>query len=166
MMAVPVFSGLTGDYLPIYGTPMWSWWLISVLYFLLLSNGSLLHFMRMRQSWDGLMPLHWKAFWTALHSRVEKPRYEVTRKTRLGGFYGRLLWPQFSYIAISIVIILHLLTILPEQMSWTYVTTIAILLYYVVLLGGVCRASFYGVELPLRKPDTAHSGMAETHRSS
>src|SRR6266498_1448999 len=103
----------------------------------------LLNILRMRQFWDGQGPTHIKALWLALRSRTTKPTYQVTRKTRQNGFYANLIWVQFVYIFVCIAGITRLLFAMPNENLEARLVCVLILIYFVIIYGGICMASFY-----------------------
>ncbi len=149
LMLVAVISLMTGDFIPIKGTAFFPWVVISVLYYVVLSRGHSLFMLRMWQYWVGHGPTYFRAFWIALRSRHQKPKYVVTRKTRENGFYPYLLWPQFLYLFAGIAAILYGLVGLPEVNVGTRLTNSGIVLFFMWMLSAICRAAFYGVEVSL-----------------
>jgi cellulose synthase (UDP-forming) len=106
------------------------------------------------RTWQYIMghsPTYLRALWTALHSRDRKPTYVVTRKTRVAGFYGHLLWPQFAAIAIGAMSIVYGVIAYGATYPWHVAVNCAFVAYYIAMLWGICKAAFYGVaasELP------------------
>ncbi len=149
LMLIPVVSLMTGDFIPIMGTAFFPWVVISFLYYVVLSRGRSLFMLRMWQYWIGHGPTYFRAFWMALRSRHQKPRYAVTRKTRVSGFYPYLLWPQFLYLFAGTAAILYGLVGLPDIALGTRLTHSAIILFFMWMLSAICRAAFYGVEIAL-----------------
>jgi hypothetical protein len=79
----------------------------------------------------------------------------VTRKTRLGGFYGHLLWPQFMAIGGGIASICIGVARFGQLYPAAVLINSVFVLYYLVMLSGICRAAFYGVaieDLPVIGP--------------
>ena len=72
------------------------------LYYLVLAQGNLNYAWRCWQYGFCHVQTYLHALCVALRSRRQKPRYIVTRKTRQDGFYGHLLWPQFTAIGSGI----------------------------------------------------------------
>ena len=144
---VPILSLLSGDFLPIQGSILFPWILANFLYYIVLAEGSVDYAWRHWQYWIGHAPIYHRAFWIALRSRNRKPGYKVTRKTRLTGFHGGMLWPQFAGLALglgaSVLGLIRFGSVHPEAV----LTNMAIIFYYLLMLGGVCRAAFYGVAL-------------------
>jgi cellulose synthase (UDP-forming) len=147
LMIIPVISLLTGDFIPLEGTAFFPWVVISILYYVVLSRGHSLFMLRMWQYWIGHGPTYMKAFWIALWSRHKKPKYVVTRKTRDKGFYAHLLWPQFLYLVIGTVAIIHGLVSLPEVPLSTRLANSGIIVFFMWMESAICRAAFYGVEI-------------------
>jgi cellulose synthase (UDP-forming) len=149
LMFIPVISLLTGDFVPIEGAAFFPWVVISILYYVVLSRGQSLFMLRMWQYWIGHGPTYFKAFWIALGSRRKKPKYVVTRKTRDNGFYAHLLWPQFLYLLVGLIAIIHGLIGLPEIALGTRLTNIGVVVFFMWMVSAICRAAFYGVEFAL-----------------
>jgi hypothetical protein len=105
--------------------------------------------LRMWQYWIGHGPTYFKAFWIALGSRRKKPKYVVTRKTRDNGFYAHLLWPQFLYLLVGLIAIIHGLIGLPEIALGMRLTNIGVVVFFMWMVSAICRAAFYGVEFAL-----------------
>ena len=149
---VPVLSLLLDQFIGIEGAVLFPWIIANALYYIILSGGSFAYAWRHWQYWVGHIPTYQQAFWVALRSRREKPRYVVTRKTRVGGFHGGVLWGQFLLILLSLgSIALGLRRYGPIPPGYVQ-TNMLIVLLYASMLGGICRAAFYGVrpsELPL-----------------
>lgn len=152
LMFVPLFSLATGDLVSITLSAFLPWLTISFLYYAVLAGGRGMFMLRMWQYWVGHWPTYTKAFWIALRSRRQKPSYVVTRKTRQNGFYGFLLWPQFLYLIVSVIFILRALFWMPEVDFTMRLANIMVLLFFVVMISQICRAAFYGVELPWIQP--------------
>ncbi len=149
---VPVLSLISGDFLPVEGSVLFPWVIALALYYLVLADGSVEYTWRHWQYWIGHAPIYNRAFWIALRSRSHKPGYKVTRKTRLTGFHGAMLWPQFAGLAIGLIAcvigFVRFGALYPEAV----LTNAAIVVYYMLMLGGICKAAFYGVapqDLPL-----------------
>jgi cellulose synthase (UDP-forming) len=145
LMLTPLLSLATGHFLPIEGAALYPWMAISILYYIVLAQGNLSFLLRMWQYWLGHWPTYTRAFWIAVRSRRNKPRYTVTRKTHQRGFYGHLLWPQFLFIAAGSVVILLAIFRMPEINLTTRLSNIGLLLLIFYLLSGICRAAFYDV---------------------
>jgi cellulose synthase (UDP-forming) len=159
LMFVPLFALLTGQFIPISGLALFPWLTISVLYYVVLSGGRTRDMLRMWQYWIGLWPTYFGAFWIALFSYRKKPQYKVTRKTRVGGFYGHLLWVQFLFMFASAFAILRGLFLMPEVDLGTRLANIAILVFFMLMMSAICRAAFWGISLhPTRTlaPPPAH----------
>lgn len=152
LMFVPLISLATGDLVSITLSAFLPWLTISFLYYAVLAGGRGMFMLRMWQYWVGHWPTYTKAFWIALRSRRQKPKYVVTRKTRQNGFYGWLLWPQFLYLIVSVIFILRALFWMPEVDFAMRLANIIVLLFFVVMISQICRAAFYGVELPWLQP--------------
>jgi cellulose synthase (UDP-forming) len=145
IMFTPVLSALSGQFVPISGFAMLAYIATSFLYYLVLAQGDSL---LVKQMWQGSMahaPTYFTAFWVALGSRTKKPSYKVTRKTRLDGFFGHLLWMQFVYVVLACVAILRIVFEFPELGLTTRFTNIGSLLFFVVMVWSLCAASFYRV---------------------
>ena len=84
--------------------------------------------------------------WVAARSRHKKPKYVVTRKTRDNGFYAYLLWPQFLYLFAGVVAIIYGLFGLSEIDLTTRLSNIAVLLFFMFMVGAICKTAFYGFE--------------------
>ena len=124
---------------------MFPWMAFILLYYLVLARGFMSHSWRMWQFWIGHGPTYARAFWIALRARTSKPAYQVTRKTRLNGFYGHLLWPQFLYLFAGVVVIIHALFAMPDASVTARLSNIAMLVLFMALMSGICQAAFYGV---------------------
>ena len=148
LMAVPLLSLFTGQFLPIQGAALFPWMAISFIYYASLSRSQAHYLLRMWQYWVGHWPTYTKALWIALRSRDLKPQYKVTRKTRQNGFYGYLLWPQFLYIFVGVILSLRAWFWMPEINRIACLTNIGIFSFFALMLWGICQASFYGVKLP------------------
>jgi cellulose synthase (UDP-forming) len=151
LMIIPILSLATGQFIPIEGSALFPWIAIYALYYIVLARGQTTYLVRMWQYWIGHWPTYTKAFWIAVRSRHEKPSYKVTRKTRQDGFYGKLLWVQFLYLFIGATLIIKALFWMPEAGLSNRFTNIVILLFFMFMVSGICRASFYGVTSPHKK---------------
>ncbi|WP_119072769.1 glycosyltransferase [Aggregatilinea lenta] len=147
MMLTPLISLATGDYLPIEGAALFPWVAFSLLYYVILSQGYSFYLIRTWQYWIGHWPTYTQAFFTALVSRNKKPSYKVTRKTRQSGFYGYLLWVQFLYVFAGVAVAFRALLWEPETNLVTQLTNVILLMFFIFLISGICRAAFYGVDL-------------------
>lgn len=147
LMLVPLASLATGHFIPINGAALFPWLLICFLYYVILSRGSGLYMLRMWQYWIGHWPTFHKAFWVAIRSRRKKPKYVVTRKTRDSGFYPQLLWQQFVFVLVSIIVSLRALFFMPDADSGTKLANIAILVFFIFMISAICRAVFYGTNV-------------------
>lgn len=147
LMLTPVLSLARREFIPLEGAALFPWIGASVLYYLVLSRGNLLFLRRMWQYWAGHAPTYLWAFWLALRSRTRKPRYQVTRKTRQNGFYGRLIWPQYLYLGVGSILIVRALFFMEDVSLATRLANSALLLFFMLLVSQICRASLYGVEL-------------------
>lgn len=145
IMITPILSLATGQFIPIEGSALVPWIVISFLYYIVLSRGRITFLLRMWQYWIGHWPTYTKAFWIALRARHKKPSYKVTRKTRENGFYGHLLWPQFLYLFIGLGMIIKAIYWMPDVPPSTRIANISILLYFMYMVSGICRAAFYGM---------------------
>jgi cellulose synthase (UDP-forming) len=145
LIVTPVLSLATGIFLPIEGAALFPWMGFILAYYLVLARGYLARLLRMWQYWIGHGPTYAKAFWIATRARTTKPAYQVTRKTRVSGFYGYLLWPQFLFLFASTAVILRAIFAMPEANVMSRLSNIAVLLLLMTLMGGICQASFYGV---------------------
>jgi cellulose synthase/poly-beta-1,6-N-acetylglucosamine synthase-like glycosyltransferase len=160
LMLVPIMSTLTDIYVPINSGALATWMVINTLYFLLLANGNWNQFLRVRQYWDGHTLTYIKAFIIALKSKNSKPKYQVTRKTRVNGFYGSLLWLQFAYLFIGAWAFVHNLVIRQDLQELVRLSNLLILSYYMVLFSGIVVASFHGSRITppwARKERTSES---------
>ena len=144
LMFTPILSLLTGQFVPIEGSALFPWLFISVLYYLLLAHGRVDFLFRMWQYLIGHWPTYTRAFLIAVRSRRSKPRYKVTRKTRQDGFYGQLVWQQFAYIAVGTLLIARSLFWMPEVPLATRLVNMGVILFYMVMISGICRAAFFG----------------------
>ena len=145
LIVTPVLSLATGMFLPIEGAALFPWMGFILAYYLVLARGYLARLLRMWQYWIGHGPTYAKALWIAAHSRTTKPAYQVTRKTRVSGYYGYLLWPQFLFLFVSAAVILHAIFAMPEASVLSRLSNIAVLMLLMTLMSGICQASFYGV---------------------
>jgi cellulose synthase (UDP-forming) len=144
LMFVPIISLLTGVFVPISASVMLPWMTVSVLYYVVLSRGQSLYILRMWQYLLGHWPTYTKAFFLAVRSRFKKPKYVVTRKTRDSGFYAHYLWAQFLYLVLGTVAIIYTLFAPYEVVLETRLINIGILLFFMFMMSGICRAAFYG----------------------
>ncbi|HMO58308.1 MAG TPA: cellulose synthase catalytic subunit [Roseiflexaceae bacterium] len=147
LMLTPLLSLLTGDFIPIEGSALFPWIVVSMLYYVILAQGNITHLVRMWQYWIGHWPTYTQALWIALRSRHTKPSYKVTRKTRQNGFYGHLIWPQFAYTALSVILIARGLFWMPDVSLATRLVNGGILLFFVYMVSAICRASLYGMTM-------------------
>jgi cellulose synthase (UDP-forming) len=145
LIVTPVLSLATGIFLPIEGAALFPWMGFILAYYLVLARGYLARVLRIWQYWIGHGPTYAKAFWIAARSRTTKPAYQVTRKTRVSGFYGYLLWPQFLFLFVSAAVILHAIFAMPEASVLSRLSNIAVLILLMTLMSGICQAAFYGV---------------------
>jgi cellulose synthase (UDP-forming) len=155
MFLVPVLSLLTGDFLTVEGAILFPWLLCTMLYHVVHADGSLSYAWRYWQYWIGHGPTYFNAFLAAVRSRRSKPRYVVTRKTRLGGFHGQLIWPQFLLSLLGLASVVAGAARFGAEQPIFVATNAVLLLYYLFLLNGICSAAFYGVgarDLPLIGP--------------
>jgi cellulose synthase (UDP-forming) len=148
VMLTPMLSLLTGEFVPIQGSALFPWIVISLMYYTALAQGLGEFLKRMWQYWVGHCPTYIKAFFVALGSRKNKPTYKVTRKTRIDGFYGVMIWPQFLYLIFGGFAIVYGLLFMTEVNLGARLTNSAILLFFMFLVSGIVQASFYGVTLP------------------
>jgi cellulose synthase (UDP-forming) len=152
VMLVPLFSLATGRFIPIEGAALFPWMAISFVYYAALARSQASYLLRMWQYWIGHWPTYTKALWIALRSRHKKPQYKVTRKTRQGGFYGHLLWPQWLYLAAGTFLCLRAWLWLPEMNRLAMLTNIGIFAFFAAMHGAIITAAFYGVSLPNWSP--------------
>jgi cellulose synthase (UDP-forming) len=152
VMLVPLLSLATGKFIPIEGAALFPWMVISFVYYASLSRSRASYLVRMWQYWIGHWPTYSKALWIALRSRHKKPQYKVTRKTRQGGFYGHLLWPQWLYISSGLLLCLRAWFWQPEMNRLAMVTNVGIFAFFALMHGGIIAAAFYGVSLPNWSP--------------
>lgn len=144
LMLTPIISLLTGAFVPIEGSALFPWMLVSTLYYMILARGRLGYLFRMWQYWIGHWPTYTRAFLIAVRSRRTKPSYKVTRKTRQDGFYGQLVWQQFAYVLVGALLIARSLFLMPEVPLGTRLVNAGVILFYIVMVGGICRAAFFG----------------------
>lgn len=156
IMFVPLISLATGNYLSIEGSALYTWMLITFLYYMALSGDQPAQFIRMWQYWVGHWPTYTKAFWIALFTGKKKPNYEVTRKTRINGLHLKPLWLQFSYIILGICLSVRTLFFTDIVDLEQTLSNIGLFALFAFMLAGICKAAFYGVEpsptSKLRKP--------------
>lgn len=145
LMLTPALSLLSGVFVPIEGAALFPWVFASVLYYTVLARGNLSYLLRMWQYWIGHWPTYTRALWIALRSRTEKPSYTVTRKTRQAGFYGAMVWQQFAYLVLGMVLVLWGFFGLTQVSLATRLVNIGSLAFYMVMVGGICTAAFYGM---------------------
>ncbi len=145
LMLTPLLSLLTGIFVPIEGAALFPWIFFSVLYYVVLADGRLDHLLRMWQYWIGHSPTYARAFWIAVRSRTQKPSYKVTRKTRQDGFYGGIIWPQFVYLAVGALLVARGIFGMAEVSLATRIVNIGSILFYIVMISGICAAAFYGM---------------------
>lgn len=146
VMLVPLLSLWSGKFVPIQGAALFPWLIACFLYYLVMARGNVEYFRLMWEYWIGHCPTYIKAFSIAIRSRTQKPTYVVTRKTRQDGFYGRMLWPQFLYLFVGSVAILHSLARLGSTPLPTLLVNIAIQSFFMLMCSRICRAAFYGVK--------------------
>ncbi len=149
LMLTPLLSAATGEFIPIKLAALLPWVTISFLYYVILSHGRGMFMLRMWQYWVGHWPTYTKAFWIAIRSRHQKPKYVVTRKTRDNGFYAHLLWAQFLYLLAGAVFGIRALFWMPEIDLSMRVANLAILLFFMLMLSCICRAAFYRMDWSL-----------------
>ncbi|WP_420645276.1 glycosyltransferase [Candidatus Leptofilum sp.] len=144
LLLVPILSLLTGQFVPIEGSALFPWIGASFFYYLVLAKGRSEFLARMWQYWISHAPTYQKAFWIAIRSRKKKPSYKVTRKTRQDGFYGTMLWPQFLYIFLGVLAVLNSFLRLHYVDVATKVANVSVLLFFMFMVGSICKAAFYG----------------------
>lgn len=149
LMLTPLLSLLTDQYVPIEGSALFPWVVISVLYYASLARGFHEFFKRMWQYWVGHCPTYATAFWIAVRSKHHKPAYRVTRKTRQDGFYGWMIWPQYLFLIVGMIAIFHALFFAPNFNLSTRITNIGILVFFMYMVSGIIEASWYGVKIRL-----------------
>ena len=147
LMLTPLVSLATNRFIPIEGAAMFPWVIISVLYYATTAQAGRAFLLRTWQYRVGFWPIYLRAFWIAARSRRAKPHYVVTRKTRQHGFYGHLLWPQFLYLVAGAAVLIHAGGELYGPNLADRLANMAILAYFLVMVGGICRASLYGLPL-------------------
>ncbi len=158
LLLVPLLSLFTGEFVPIEGAALFPWVAASVLYYMVLARqGEYLK--RMWQYWVGHSPTYIRAFLIALRSRGHKPTYKVTRKERVSGFYGSMLWMQFLYLFAGAGAIIYALAAAPHTDILARLTNSAILLFFMFLVSGICAAAFYGLKAPAGSPKTAQQQL-------
>ncbi len=145
LMATPVLSLLLMDFIPIEGSALFPWVALSTLYYVTLARGNITFLFRMWQYWVGHWPTYTRALLIAVRSRDTKPSYKVTRKTRQNGFYGAMIWQQFAYVGLGSVLGIRRLFFMPEVALATRLVNVGILMFFMVMVGGICRAAFYGM---------------------
>lgn len=146
LMLVPLISLATGAFPAIEGSALFPWMVVSMIYYATLSKSRLIDLVRMWQYWIGHWPTYSKGFIIALTSRHKKPVYKVTRKTHQKGFYAYLLWPQFLYILVGIIISIRALTSMPQANLTAVWSNIGIFAFFAFMLSGICRAAFYDLK--------------------
>ncbi len=151
LMLVPLLSLLTGQFLPIEGIALFPWLGISLLFYVTLSGGDPEFLKLMWQYWIGHFATYFKAFSIAIKSRHKKPSYKVTSKVRQNGFYATMVWPQFLYLLLGIFAVGRGLFGMPEIALVTRLTNVGVLLFFMLMVSGICRAALYGVTLPHEK---------------
>ncbi len=166
LLVTPVLSLATGVFLPIEGAALFPWMGFILAYYLVLARGYLSRLLRMWQYWIGHAPTYAQALWLAVRSRDTKPAYRVTRKTRVSGFYGYLLWPQFLFLFISGVVIIHALVAMPDAGLEDRLSNIAVLVLIMTLVSGICQASFYGVSWRDVFAGLGDAGRLAAHRAT
>jgi glucan phosphoethanolaminetransferase (alkaline phosphatase superfamily) len=119
---------------------------------------------RMWQYWVGHSPTYIRAFVIALRSRGRKPAYKVTRKERMSGFYGTMLWMQFLYLFAGAGAIVYALAAAPHTDILARLTNSAILLFFMFLVGGICAAAFYGIKAPAGSLEAAQQMQPAVRR--
>lgn len=148
LMAIPLVSLATGSFVRIEGAALFPWMLSMGMYYLALARGKIRYLLVYWKYWIGHWPTYTRAFWLTLRSRRRKPAYTVTRKTRREGFYGYMLWPQFTYIALALALIVRALIVVPGDNLTAMITNVGMALTFVYLMSGICSAAFYGLRLP------------------
>jgi cellulose synthase (UDP-forming) len=144
LMFVPIVSLLSGQFVPISASVMIPWMTVSVLYYVVLSRGRSLYILRMWQYLLGHWPTYTKAFLIAVRSRFRKPKYVVTRKTRDSGFYAHYLWAQFLFLLVGAAAVIYGIFTPYDVALETRLINIGILLFFMFMMSGICRAAFYG----------------------
>jgi cellulose synthase (UDP-forming) len=174
LMLVPFISALTGDFIRLPGEALLAWMGVNYLYFLALAGGNLNYVLRMRQFWDGQAPTYIKGFLVAVGSRLKKPKYKVTQKTRADGFYGGIVWAQFAYLLLGFPVSYIILFIRTDLDLILRLTNVMVVTTYQLIFAGICVASFYGVPLsallpfgkraaaPAAEPALATAGVSAT----
>ncbi len=147
LMIIPIVSLATDRFIPIEGAALFPWVGISVLYYTTVAQGGLTFLPRTWQYWVGYGPIYLRALWIAARSRHDKPRYVVTRKTRQDGFYGHLLWPQYLYLLVGGAVLIHSALDLSAVNLSNRLTNMVVLAYFLFMVGGICRASLYGLAM-------------------
>lgn len=142
---IPVLTLLLGLHLPVEGSVLFTWLLAQWLYFLVLADGSWSYAFRTYQYWLSHAPTYLQSFWIAVRSRHQKPKYTVTRKTRVAGFYGNLLWKQLLLMLIGLISIgAGLWQFGPGQRA-LLLPNAGLILYYLIMVNGIWSAAFYNV---------------------
>ncbi len=145
IMIVPVWTLLTGDYIPLQGAAVFPWIVTTALYYIAISHGRVAHVIRMWQYWICMGPTYLYAFFIALRSRTKKPSYKVTRKTRLNGFYGHLVLPQLLYLVLGTISLLGLV-LSPRNIPFDMLLINAfIVIFFAMMYFAIIRAAFYKV---------------------
>ncbi len=83
----------------------------------------------------------------------------MTRKERVTGFYGSMLWMQFLYLFAGAGAIIYALAAAPHANILARLTNSAILLFFMFLVGGICAAAFYGLKSPETSLETAQQRL-------
>ena len=113
-----------------------------------LSRGRGMYLLRMWQYWIGFWPMYTKALMIALRSRNEIPKYKVTSKVRQNGYYGKMIWIQYTYMVLGVIAVLYA-TFGLQSVAWsTRLANVAVLALFLTLMSGICKASFYGLSTP------------------
>lgn len=146
LMIVPVISLLTGTFIPVEGSALFPWLVISLLYYYIYADGNLHYLTVMMQYWVSHFWTYIKAFSIAVRSRNKKPKYMVTQKTRQDGFYGYLVWMPFMYLLVGIIAIVNGLFLLQDVSFVSRITNIVILAFFMFMTSAICKASFYGIK--------------------
>jgi len=156
LMLVPVLSLLTGHFIPIEGSALFPWLVISLLYYYVFSRGNLDYMLIMLQYWVSHFWTYMKGFVIAVRSSNKKPSYKVTRKTRQDGFHGRLVWAQFLYLIVGLIAIIRGVFFLESASRIALFTNVGITLFFMYLTGSICHAAFHGVQLRLPRLSIPH----------
>lgn len=148
IMLTPLLSLLTGVFVPIAGAALFPWLVLSMLYYVALTEGNRHFMLIMLRYWVAHFWTNITAFRRAIKSRKGKEPYKVTAKSRTAGFYGSLVWPQFIYCILGIVATINGIFGLPDINWQSKLANLGVLWFFMYMTSAICIAAFHGVDWP------------------